>query len=142
MADTERTRALTLQLWAARDAGDVEAIGALLAPDAVLAVPASLDIDPVSGRERLAAVLSGAVAQTYLQADTIRREQQVVVADGDVSVVKALLSGRLHDGTPYDNEYVSVLFWRDGVVTRIEEHPDTLRIAQRGIRDASKRTDG
>jgi hypothetical protein len=32
MADTERTRALTERLWVAREAGDVEAIAALLAP--------------------------------------------------------------------------------------------------------------
>jgi ketosteroid isomerase-like protein len=133
MSATERTRALTQRLWDARDAGDAHAIAELLDEDVVLHLLDSLGMEPVTGRERLATVLSGVVARTYLHADTIRREQLLLVADGDVAVVKSRLSGRTLDDAEYDNEYVNVLFWRDGLVVRIDEHPDTLRIAQSGI---------
>jgi ketosteroid isomerase-like protein len=124
---------LTQRLTAARDAGDADVIAELLAADVVLEMPASLGIPAVQGRAAVATVLSGAVAKTYLQSDTISREVLRTVVDGNVSVVKSRLSGRTVEGADYANEYVCIYLWSAGVVVRIEEHPDTLRIAQSGI---------
>ncbi|MDW5597626.1 nuclear transport factor 2 family protein [Conexibacter stalactiti] len=134
----ERTRSGTARLTAAREAGDADAIARLLAEDVVLETPASLGIAAVRGRDAVATVLGGAVAKTYLQAETIVREVLRTIVDGDLSVVKSRLSGRTVEEADYDNEYVCIYVWRDGLVARVEEHPDTLRIVQSGIAKLAK----
>jgi ketosteroid isomerase-like protein len=132
---TEQTRALTEQLAQAREAGDAEAIRPLLADDVVLLPSPSLaDTDRPSllahGLDGVARGLAGTAVNTFLHAQTVRREVEHTLVDGDVSMVRIHMTGDFQAGGRYDNHYVWIYFWRDGQIYRVEEHPDTLRYAQ------------
>ncbi|MDW5597627.1 nuclear transport factor 2 family protein [Conexibacter stalactiti] len=135
---TDQTRALTERLAQARAAGDAAAILPLLTDDVVLVVPPSLgETDrpslQASDPDGVALGLSGTAVHAFMHAETIRREVQQTLVDGDVSVQRIHMTGEFKAGGRYDNHYVWVFHWRDGRIHRVEEYPDTLRYAQMNL---------
>lgn len=124
--DTDATRKLVQQLLAARSAGDVDGIAAVLADDAVWVLPPSSTFGPFEGRDVVAEALGGGVAGTLFDQSTVRRDVRRMVVDGDTAVVQLHLSATTLKGTEYVNEYCWVYTCRDGRIARLEEYADTL----------------
>jgi len=124
--DTEATRSLVQQLIAARSAGDVEGVAAVLADDAVWRLPVSATFGPFEGRDVVAKALAGGVSGTLFDSSTIRRDVHKVVVEGDTAVVQQRLSATTLQGREYVNEYCWVYTCRDGKIARLEEYADTL----------------
>lgn len=124
--DTESTRSLVRQLLDARSAGDVDAIAAVLADDAVWVLPSSSSFGPFEGREVVAKALGGGVSGTLFDQNTVRRDVRKIVVEGDTAVVQLRLSATTFKATEYINEYCWVYTCRDGKIARLEEYADTL----------------
>jgi uncharacterized protein len=124
--DTEATRSLVQQFLTARAAGDVEAMAAVLADDAVWRLPKSATFGPFEGRDTVAKALGGGVTGTLFDMSTLRRDVHKVVVEGDTAVVQQQVSATTLQGREYVNEYCWVYTCRDGKIARLEEYADTL----------------
>jgi len=124
--DTEATRSLVQQFLAARTAGDVEGMAAVLADDAVWRLPQSATFGPFEGRDTVAKALGGGVTGTLFDLSTLRRDVRKMVVEGDTAVVQQRLSATTLKGREYVNEYCWVYTCRDGKVAVLEEYADTL----------------
>jgi uncharacterized protein (TIGR02246 family) len=123
--ETEATRSLVQQFLTARSAGDVDAMAALLADDAVWRLPQSATFGPFEGREAVAKALGG-VSGSIFDPATVKRDVRKVIVDGDTAVVQQRLTATTQKGKEYANEYCWVYTCRDGKVALLEEYADTL----------------
>jgi ketosteroid isomerase-like protein len=101
----------------------------LLTDDVEFYGPLSLSAEPRRGREAVASQLL-TTAERLFDLSTLRRTYHYIIADGDKAAVRQSTKAVTLDGPVYENEYV---FWyetRDGKVSRIEEHADSLQAAR------------
>jgi uncharacterized protein len=124
--DTQSTRSLVQQFLTARSAGDVEAMAAVLADDAVWRLPKSATFGPFEGRDTVAKALGGGVTGSLFDLSTLRRDVHKVVVEGDTAVVQQRVSATTLQGREYVNEYCWVYTCRDGKIAVLEEYADTL----------------
>jgi ketosteroid isomerase-like protein len=130
---TEATRREVSRLLAARDAGDVDAVAALLAEQVVLRPPASEGALAVVGRHDVARRLLDGQASSRLRADTVRHTVHRMIVDGDTAVVLQNVRALTQVGLEYVNEFALVCRVRGGLVDRVQCHADTLSAARVGI---------
>ncbi|MFT4081005.1 MAG: nuclear transport factor 2 family protein [Nocardioides sp.] len=133
MSATEATRELVLQFNDARARNDAGAIAAQLADDVTWHPPLSIRPKPFRGRDRVVAALTGGTTHKVLKVDTIQREITAVVVDGDMAVVRQLMTAERLDGGEYRNDYCWVYTFRDGLIERLDEYGDTLLTARAGF---------
>jgi ketosteroid isomerase-like protein len=121
---------LVTRFFAALEAGDIDAVRAIYAPDAIIWHNDDLVEQPVEDNLRVLAGLHRAVSG--LRYDVVRR---AVTADGVLQ--QHVLRGALADGTPVELHAAMYLQVRDGHVTRIEEYLDSAkRSSIRAAREA------
>ena len=124
--DTEASRKLVLDYYAAQQSGDPEALRALLAEDLEWVPPKSAPLDTTRGRDEVLASMGEAGAR-FFDTSTMVGTTHKIVAEGDTVVVLSGMKCKAANGRDYDNEYVWVFVCRDGRIARMEEHVDTLR---------------
>ena len=121
---------LVERFFAAIEAGDIDAVRAIYAPDAVIWHNDDLIEQPVEENLRVLAGLHRVVSG--LRYDVIRR---VPAPDGVLQ--QHVLRGRLPDGAEVALHAAMYLQVRDGHVTRIEEYLDSAkRSSIRAAREA------
>jgi ketosteroid isomerase-like protein len=116
-------------LHRARADRDPDAAAAVLTADVVHIMPSSFVPEPVVGRDAVAAGLTTGVS-AWFEPDSMNREILRTTIDGDVAAVEQVLRCRTKDGRPYENNYVWIYEFRDGLICRMIEHADTLRAAR------------
>jgi ketosteroid isomerase-like protein len=115
---------LAERLFAAFEAGQIEAVTELLSDDFVLVVPPSMSAEPdryegPEGARRYMDAFDGAVDDVRFRADELLRHKPGCV------LARVHLSGRgSSSGLPLDIESAAIIRLRDGKVTGIEPHPD------------------
>jgi uncharacterized protein len=121
------------RFFAAIEAGDIETVRAIYAPEAVIWHNDDLVEQPVEDNLNVLRGLHRAVSG--LRYDVIRRAP---AADGVLQ--QHVLRGRLPDGTEVELHAAMYLQVRDGHITRIEEYLDSAkRSAIRAAREALSR---
>ncbi len=129
--ETEASRKLVLDYYAAQAAGDSEAIARILDDDVEWVPPSSAPIGPgpFRGREFVLSEMMSA-GKRFFDMSTMRSEIRRIVADGDTVMVRTSASCKAANGRDYSNEYVWVFVCADGKIVRMEEHTDSLRFQQ------------
>lgn len=118
------------RFFAAIEAGDIETVRAMYAPDAVIWHNDDLVEQPVDDNLKVLAGLHRVVSD--LRYEVVRRAS---LPDGVLQ--QHVLHGRLPDGTPVALHAAMYLQVRDGHVTRIEEYLDSAqRSSIRAAREA------
>jgi uncharacterized protein len=127
---TEDTEDIVNRFFTAIEAGDIETVRAMYAPDALIWHNDDLLEQPVEDNLKVLAGLHRAVSG--LRYDIARR----AVADDGV-IQQHVLRGSLPDGTEVALHAAMYLRVRDGHITRIEEYLDSAqRSAIRRAREA------
>jgi ketosteroid isomerase-like protein len=126
---------LVVRFFAALEAGDIETVRAIYAPDALIWHNDDLLDQSVEDNLRVLAGLHRAVSG--LRYDVIRR---AVVDDGVLQ--QHVLRGTLPDGSEVELHAAMYLQVRDGHITRIEEYLDsgkrgTIRAAREALAAAA-----
>ncbi|MEM1111855.1 MAG: nuclear transport factor 2 family protein [Pseudomonadota bacterium] len=111
-------------------AGDAAAtpLPELFTPDATWHLPRSNPLyqEPQRGLDKVMGVLTSGVGIYEQGSLDIRRSCTFVDAAQQRACVQLTLVARLADGTPYENDYVMVFAFRDGLICEVWEHLDTL----------------
>ena len=128
--ETERTRQLVDELYAALRTGDRTKLADLFAPDVEWLPPATAPTGPVRGATEVAAAMAGGSLKQLFDMKTFRLEIRKVLADGDTAVVQQAISATTKGGDRYENEYCWVYTYDDDKVVRIVEYVDTLTAAR------------
>lgn len=115
---------LAERLFAAFEAGQIDAVTELLADDFVLVVPPSMSAEPdryegPEGARRYMDAFDGAVDDVRFRADELLRHEPGCV------LARVHLSGRgSSSGLPLDIQSAAIIRLGGGKVTGIEPHPD------------------
>src|SRR5580698_9488249 len=112
---------LVIRFFAALEAGDIDTLRKIYAPDAVIWHNDDLIEQPVEDNLKVLQGLHRAVSG--LRYDIVRR---VPTADG---VLQHVLRGRLPNGAEVELHAAMYLQVRDGRITRIEEYLDSAKRA-------------
>ena len=124
------TEELIVRFFSALEAGDIETLREIYAPDALIWHNDDLIDQSVDDNLTVLQGLHRAVAGLHY--DIVRR---AVVSDGVLQ--QHVLRGTLPDGSPVELHAAMYLQVRDGHVTRIEEYLDSgKRAANRAAREA------
>ncbi len=125
--DTEASRALVLEYYRAFGKGDQAALAVILSDDVEWLPPKSAPLTggPFRGREKIQAAMLEAGAR-FFRMDSAKTDTLKIVAEGDTVVVRQRMSCTAANGRPYQNEYVWLFTCKDGRITRMEEHTDSL----------------
>ena len=83
---------------------------------------------PIVGREPIVQMLTSV---PLFRPDGRRWDIHHVVADDDVAFVHASLSAITRSGNTYENDYVFVFHFRDGLIDTVWEHLDTAYAYER-----------
>jgi len=126
--DTDATRSLIEEYYAALPTGKRDRIAALLAPDCEWIPPASAPIEPLKGAEAIADALGAQVVKTMFDlSQPFRLDVHRTVVDGNVAVVQQRIQATAKaTGKAYDNEYCWVYICENGKIARMEEYADTM----------------
>ncbi len=127
---TEDTRKLVTTYYETLPTGDRAKLASLLAEDVVWTPPESAPIEPIRGRDAVAAALGGETPAEMFDMKTFRLKVHRILADGDVAVVQHSIAAKTRTGAQYDNEYCWVYHCRDGEIAKIEEYADTHKAAR------------
>ena len=117
-------------------AGDPDArpLPELFTPDVTWHLPRSSPMypEPQRGLEKVMGVLTSGVNIYEAGSLDIRRSCTFVDEEQQRACVQLTLVARLADGTPYENDYVMVFAFREGLISEVWEHLDTLHQHQLG----------
>jgi len=132
MSDTETTRTVITEYYAAMGSGNRERLLELLAPDCHWAPPVSAPIAPVTGAAGIADALGRDVVKTMFDMKKpFNLEVQRMMVDGAFAVVQQRLTATAKaTGLPYDNLYCWIYEVRDGRIVAMDEYADTLVAAR------------
>lgn len=115
---------------------DQPPLGDFFAPDIEWHVPQSnpqIRPNPRVGHAAVMDLLTGGVG--IYQPGSMSVEIERMIADEDHVVVPFILDAKLANGNDYRNRYVFIFALRDGRITHVWEHLDTLYQWQRGTFD-------
>jgi uncharacterized protein len=128
--ETEQTRKLIEDYYAAAAAGDRDALAAMLTEDVQWRPAETVPAEPLQGRRVVSSVVSGRGRERMFDMDTFRLDVHRKLVDGDTAVVLQAISAKTLDGKQYDNEYCWVYTCRDGQIASIVEYVDTWKAAK------------
>lgn len=120
----DQTRTLLEGFIEAWNARDVNAIASSLSDEARFLPPRSIG-RIVEGRDDVATALSGAAAAKFLDLESMAREIEMMLVDGNVGVVVLTLTADLVAGGDYKNRYCWIFECADGAITTVSEFTDT-----------------
>lgn len=127
--ETEASRQLVLDYFAAQGAGDQAKIEEILDENVVWRPPASAGFGAPKGRNEVLAVMAEA-GQKFFDLSTMKADVKWIVAEGDKVVVRQHAAAKAANGKHYENEYVWIYVCRDGKIVEIEEHTDSQRFEE------------
>lgn len=127
--ETEASRQLVLDYFAAQGAGDAAKINEILDENVLWTPPQSAGLGAPKGRSEVLAVMSEA-GEKFFDLSTMKVDVKWIVAEGDKVIVRQSASGKAANGRDYKNEYVWVYICNDGKITEIEEHTDSQRFTE------------
>jgi len=128
--DTETTRRVIGEFLAARSAGDMERMAALVTEDVEWLPPPSMGIGPFSGRDTVVKALGGGAIGRIFQPETVQRRVDHVVADGNTAVVQQTLTATTRKGAAYENHYCWVYTFEGDKVAKLVEYADSYYAAK------------
>jgi uncharacterized protein len=129
--DTEATRALIQNYYAAWDKFDSSQMESLLDESVVWLPPKSAPVGPVRGAHAVAVAIGGSGnSGKYLDVRTWSLQIHEVIVEGGTAVVRQAVSAKSHDGRRYANEYCWVYSCDRGKIVRIGEYTDGLKAAR------------
>lgn len=118
---------LVREYFAALDGSDRAALARLFTPDILWRVPKSA-VPPYGGdhhgQSDVIEMMASAASAAFVPGSA-RTEIGLLIADGDRAVAETRLRAMTPDGRMYDNAYVFVFEFRDGLIAQIREHVDT-----------------
>lgn len=128
MTETETSRQLVLDYFAAMRADDHAGLARVLADDVEWVPPQSAPLEgrPYLGRETVVAAMDREGSR-FFDLTTGRADAFKIVAEGDTVVVLYRFACTTRAGRDYSNEYVFVFTCAANGIVRIDEHNDTLR---------------
>jgi len=133
MAGTGSAKLVVQELFGRLAAGRLDDSLALLHPDVVIVIPPSMSAEPdtytgLEGAQRYMDGFTGLMDEVRFVPSTIVEE------DGRVLVEFTLAGRGAHSGIEATQQAAGVIWVEDGLITRIESHPDldTARSATRG----------
>jgi uncharacterized protein (TIGR02246 family) len=127
MTEATQSRSVVQRYVAAAQAGDVDAIRELFAPEATWTL-AGGDL-PIAGTWRGRDTIVHDFLQTALshyRPGSVSLEITGMIAEGDRVVVQWTSRARTRDGRPYENGCIGVFTVRDGLIRDVREYMDTL----------------
>jgi len=127
--DTEASRQLVLDYFAAQGAGDGAKISEILDENVCWTPPASAGLGAPKGRSEVLRVMAEA-GPKFFDLSTMKVDVKWIVAEGDKVVVRQHATAKAANGKDYENEYVWVYICRDGKIVEIEEHTDSQRFSE------------
>ena len=128
--ETEQTRKLIEDYYAAAAAGDRDALAEMLTENVHWQAAETVPVEPLQGRRVVSSVVSGRGREKMFDMDTYELDVHRKIVDGDTAVVLQAISAKTHDGKQYDNEYCWVYTCRDGQIASIVEYVDTWKAAK------------
>jgi ketosteroid isomerase-like protein len=127
---TEESRAVVIEAWAAFASRDAERIARLFTDDVEWIAPqangtAAAFKNPAGfkGAEAIAAFIAKDMRRLFLD---VKIDFRGFYADGPIVVVEERMTANLPDGARYENDYCFVFECRDGKIARVREYMDTL----------------
>lgn len=128
--ETEQTRKLIEDYYAAAAAGDREALAEMLTENVHWQAAETVPVEPLQGRRVVSSVVSGRGREKMFDMDTYELDVHRKIVDGDTAVVLQAISAKTREGEQYDNEYCWVYTCRDGQIASIVEYVDTWKAAK------------
>ena len=126
---TEESRQLVLEYLKAQGSGDGARMMELLDENVEWLPPGAIGLEIGRGPIAVLEALTTA-GQKFFDMSTLKAEIRWIVAEGDKVVVRQRMQATAANGRPYDNEYVWIYVCKDGRITRMEEHVDSLRFKE------------
>lgn len=124
--DTAASKALVLDYYRSLGKGDPSALSKIVADDFEWLPPQSAPLQgPFRGRDNVLKAMFEA-GKRFFRMDTTKTETLKIVAEGDTVVVRQRMSCTAVNGRPYQNDYVWIFTCKNGQITRMEEHTDSL----------------
>jgi ketosteroid isomerase-like protein len=128
--DTEESRTLVKQAWAAFSTRDPERIAAVFTDDAEWIAPranataVALGVtDHMIGAEVIATFVATGMRRLF---SDVHIQFKGFYADGAVVVVEEEMTARLPNGCPYRLDYCFIFECRDGRIARVREYMDGM----------------
>lgn len=128
--DTEQTRQLIEDYYAASAAGDRDRLQELLAEEVEWIPAKTVPAKPQTGRRVVSSIASGRGRETMFDMATFTLTRHRTLVDGDTAVVQQAISAMTKDGNQYDNEYCWVYTCQDGQIAKMVEYVDTLHASR------------
>jgi ketosteroid isomerase-like protein len=128
--ETEDTRKLIEEYYAAAAVGDRDKLASLLTEDVEWRPAETVPAKPLQGRRVVSSVVSGRGREQMFDMDTFTLTVRKKTVDGDTAVVQQAISAQTLAGNRYDNEYCWIYTCRDGQIASIVEYVDTWKAAQ------------
>ena len=127
MADERYNKQMAQRFFDGIFHADSAALLEIVSPDLVWAVPQSA-VPPYAGVHRgagrIVEMMLDSVRRTFLPG-TVRHHVLLCVAEGDTVVAETNMKARQADGREYDNHYVFIFEFENGLISEIREHVDT-----------------
>ena len=127
---TEESRALVTQVWAAFASRDAERIAAFFEEDAEWIAPQANGTARAfnaqagfKGASKIAEFIAAVMRQLFLD---VKIDFRGFYADGATVVVEERMTANLPYGGRYENDYCFVFECRNGKIARVREYMDTL----------------
>ncbi len=127
---TEATRELVQKYCDAFLKRDKALLAPLFTEDVEWQLPETAPIEPLKGRDAVAAALGGETLSQVFDVNSFQVKVHRMIVDGDIAVVQQAVSAKMLSGDQYDNEYCWIYHCRDGKIARMEEYVDTLKAAR------------
>ena len=128
--ETEQTRQLIEDYYAASAAGDRDRLQGLLAEDVEWIPTKTVPAKPQTGRRIVSSIASGKGREMMFDMSTFTLTRHRTLVDGDTAVVQQAISAKTTDGKQYDNEYCWVYTCKDGQIAKMVEYVDTLHASR------------
>ena len=130
--DTESTRAVIEQYYAALLSGDKATWTALIADDCEWVTPASTSFGPVVGKAAIVDGLTSVVRETYDLSARFEVTVRSMLVDGNKAAIQQRVIAKAKaTGEHYDNEYCWVYIGKAGKIVHMEEYADTYYAAEK-----------
>lgn len=130
--DTESTRAVIEQYYAALLSGDKATWTALIADDCEWVPPPSVALGVVSGKAAIVDELTSVVRRTYDLSQRFEVTVRSMIVDGNRAAVQQRVVAKAKaTGQHYDNQYCWWYTCEAGKIVHMEEYADTFYAAEK-----------
>jgi len=125
---SEQNRRLAIEFFERFGTGDVAGAVAMMSDDVqwwIAGKPGAIATAGVHDKEFMTRLFHRMLRQLV---DGLRFDVLGTVADGDRVAIELVSHGTLYDGRVYNNEYHTLLTFRDGKIVAVREYLDTAHV--------------